>query len=234
MTYLGRSASAHEIQALDKLAIETLGIPSLVLMENAGRAVSCEVLRQLKRPNRLNRPKKPFVTIFCGLGNNAGDGFVIARHLHEAGLEVHTYIIGKAGHLKSDAAVNYRILRKLGGKVRVVAAVDNVICRDMARSDIVVDAILGVGLNRKIREPFQGIIEAINHSKKYVIAVDVPSGLDATTGRIYGICVRAATTVTFTFAKKGFVKNKGPRFVGRVVVADIGIPKGLINIIRNS
>ncbi len=225
----GRLLSTLEIQALDKFAIETLGMSSLSLMENAGRAVSSKILHRL---NKRKKSQKPFVVIFCGLGNNAGDGFVVARHLHLAGVGVKTYIIGKVKNLKSDAAANYQILKWLKSGIRHVEAMNRFVKNDIAHCDVVVDAIFGVGLNRDVEEPFFSVIQAINKYGKYVVSVDVPSGLDSTSGRIQGNCVKANVTVTFSFAKKGFFKNDGPHYTGRVVVADIGIPKALIKKIK--
>ena len=99
---------------------------------------------------------------------------------------------------------------------------------DLKKSRIIVDAIFGVGLNRDIEGPFKSVIEKINRSKASVISVDVPSGLDATTGKIHGVCVRAKTTVTLSFPKKGFFINEGPRQVGKIIVVDIGIPQKIL------
>ena len=152
-----------------------------------------------------------------------------ARHLLEAGVETAVYLIGKGRHLKQDAAANYQILKKLKYPVKEIGMARGLFLRDVAGADVVVDAIFGVGLNRQVRDPFRGVIELINNHAKKVIAVDIPSGLDGTTGKVYGICVKADWTVTFSCMKKGFLQNQGPRHVGKVIVADIGIPKKLVN-----
>jgi NAD(P)H-hydrate epimerase len=211
--------SVRQIQKLDKIAIETYGVPSLALMENAGRAVSAEVLKALR--GRRN------VCVICGLGNNAGDGFVLARHLINAGCNVSIVLIGRGTQLKEDAAVNYHILKKLKHPILEMKQVSDRVIGALKKSDIVVDAIFGVGLNRAVGSPFKEFIEAINHCSRRVIAVDTPSGLDATDGDIYAVCVKADKTVTFTFSKKGFTKRQGPKHVGKVVVVDIGIPRQL-------
>lgn len=218
---LHRALTVKQIRDLDKIAIEKYGVPSLVLMENAGRSIADEVIKQAKRI------KRPRICIICGLGNNAGDGFVTARHLINAGAEVKIFLIGKGARLKADAAVNYRILKKLNYPIIEVGARHAVSLQDIARADIIIDAIFGVGLNRPILEPFRGIIEAVNRKAKKIIAVDTPSGLDGTTGKIYGTCIRADTTVTFSFIKKGFLKAQGPKHVGKIMVVDIGIPVAL-------
>jgi len=214
-----KTVTVKQIQDLDKIAIEKYGVPSLALMENAGRSVAQEVIKRIKRI------KNPLVCIVCGLGNNAGDGFVAARHLINAGIKTKIVLIGKGSQLKHDAAVNYKILKKLKYPIKEAVAVP---LQDIVRADAIVDAIFGVGLSREILDPFRGVIEAINARSKKVIAVDIPSGLDGTTGKIYGACVRADVTVTFSFIKKGFLKGSGPKHTGKVVVVDIGIPKKVL------
>ncbi|MCA9408271.1 MAG: NAD(P)H-hydrate epimerase [Candidatus Omnitrophica bacterium] len=215
--------TVKQIQKLDDLAIYRYGIPSLVLMENAGRAVAEEVFRMIK-----SRPK-PMVGIVCGLGNNAGDGFVVARHLIQGGVSTKIFLVGKGNQLKHDAAVNYQILKRL--KFEIVENVKTGNIKSiLEKFDVVVDAIFGVGLNRDIEEPFREIINTLNTKAKRIVAVDIPSGLDGTTGKIHGVCIKAHTTVTFSFAKKGFYKAQGLKHVGRIVVADIGIPKKVLAI----
>ncbi|HOW35449.1 MAG TPA: NAD(P)H-hydrate epimerase [Candidatus Omnitrophota bacterium] len=221
-----KALSARQVQRLDKIAIEEIGIPSVALMENAGRAVSGQILARLKKSS------KKFVSVFCGTGNNAGDGFVIARYLLNAGLTPKVFIVGRARYLKSDAEINYRTLKKLKCPVREIRRVDQLLLRDIAKSKIIVDALFGVGLNRPVGELFKNVIEAVNAARKYIIAVDVPSGLDATTGKTFGACIQADLTVTLSCVKKGFLKNAGPRHTGRIVVADIGIPLKLLGKVK--
>lgn len=220
-----KTVTVKQIQKLDKMAIEKIGIPSLVLMENAGKAVADQVLKNIKAK------KNPCVCVICGLGNNAGDGCVAARHLINAGVKTTVYVIGKGEHLKHDAAVNYRILKKLKYPTREVGNVypqGNLrsmhFGRDIQKADTIVDAIFGVGLNRDVQEPFRSVIETVNQEAKTIVAVDIPSGLDGTSGRIYGVCVKADVTVTFSFIKRGFLEGKGPRHTGKIIIADIGIP----------
>lgn len=215
--------TVRQIQKLDKLAIEKYGVPSLVLMENAGRQVALEVLKSLKRV------KNPRVCIICGSGNNAGDGFVIARHLINAGIKTSVFLVGKSSQLKNDAAVNYRILEKIRHPIKEIGLKGALPLGDIRKADIIIDALFGVGLNREVLDPFRSVIDAINENGKKVISVDIPSGLNGTTGAIYGTCVKADKTVTFTFLKKGFLKGQGPKHVGKVVVVDIGILEKLKN-----
>ena len=211
--------TSAQIQKLDRWAIETIGIPSLVLMENAGRQVAEEVIKKLKGK------KLAFVAVVCGLGNNAGDGFVAARYLANAGVKTVVYVIGMKQKLKDDALINYHAAKNLRIPVVSVNVADHAVLRDLGRADVVIDAIFGIGLNRPIEEPFKSMIESVNRLKKYVIAVDVPSGLDATTGKVLGTCMKARQTVTFTAAKTGLLKASARPFTGKIVVLDIGIPR---------
>ena len=214
-----RVVSVKQIQEIDRIAIEEFGIPSLGLMENAGRAVADEVLKY------LSKKKRKTVAIFCGLGNNAGDGFVSARHLLNSGITPKVFFIGQEHQLKTDAAVNYYLLKQRGYAIEEIQEVGKDTVKDLKEADVVVDAIFGVGLNRLIQEPFKSVIQAINGQARYVVSVDIPSGLDGTTGKVFGACVKASVTVTFTCAKQGFFKGQGPKYTGQVKVADIGIPK---------
>lgn len=214
--------TVKQIQALDSIAIKKYGVASLTLMENAGRAVAEEVLKDLKEKRDAR------VCVFCGRGNNAGDGLVAARHLLNACISTEIFLIGRAENLKNDAAVNYLILETGGIAIKEIQKADEALKEKIARADVIVDAVFGAGLNREVREPFRGIIEAINTLKQRTISIDIPSGLDGTTGNIYGACIHADKTVTLSFLKRGFFKRDGPRHTGKIVVVDIGIPKELM------
>jgi len=217
-----RTITTKQIQKLDDIAINQFGIPSIALMENAGRQTAIEAIKMLKR---IKRPK---VCVVCGMGNNAGDGFVIARHLINAGIGVNVWLLGDPKKLKKDALINYRILKKCKYPIRVGArrAVP------VRNYDLIIDAIFGVGLNRKIGAPFKNVIECINRDAKKILAVDIPSGLDGTTGKTFGVCIKANKTVTFSFAKKGFLIGQGPKQVGKIIVVDIGIPEKVKKLIK--
>jgi NAD(P)H-hydrate epimerase len=210
--------TVKQMQALDRRAIECLGIPSIALMENAGCAVAREIAARLKKAPR------PRVCLVCGLGNNAGDGFVVARHLMIAGIKTTTFLAGKPSQLKNDAAINYKIIKKCKYPLFCLQKADAFFVREIKKADIVVDALFGTGLCREIKDPVKGIIDAVNQHGKYVVSVDIPSGLDGTTGKIWGVCIKAETTITFACTKKGFYQKEGPQQTGRIVVADIGIP----------
>ena len=211
-----KSTTAQKIQKLDDVAINKFGIPSLCLMETAGRLVSDEIIAYCRKY------KKRKVTVVCGVGNNAGDGFVIARYLINAGLNVSVVHIGQSRKFKKDALLNYTLFTKLDGKVESDYA------KAIGKADIIVDALFGVGLSRDIESPYWEVIECINKAKGYVFSVDVPSGINATTGKMCGIAVKAKTTITFTMAKTGLLKADGKKYTGRLKIVDIGIPKKLI------
>ncbi len=225
---LEKTVTVKQIQKLDRVAIDQWHVPSLFLMENAGRSVANEVLRRLKKK------EDPSVCVICGLGNNAGDGFVISRYLINAGIYTTIFLIGEGKKLKTDAFLNYQILKNHNYPIVEIKKLSQTmiekLMRNIARAHIVIDAIFGVGLNREVLDPFKTIISLINHvaKKRNILSVDIPSGLNGTTGKVHGICVKAWTTVTFTFAKKGFLKAQGPDHTGRVIVADKGITKELI------
>ena len=212
--------SAKQIQHLDHIAISKIGIPSLILMENAGRGAACEMIRAATKKSLSG------VGIFCGPGNNGGDGFVTARYLIHGGIKTKVFLIGKAQGLKTDARINYKILKRLGCAIKEINNIRE-LTREIKSCSLIVDALFGVGLNRTIEEPFRGAINALNASKKRIISIDTPSGLDVTTGKIHGVAIKADRTITFTLAKKGFFKNDGPKHTGKITVVDIGIPRDL-------
>ena len=211
-----KAVTTKQIQKLDDVAINTFGIPSVVLMENAGKAVFTEITKRF-------RPKR--VCAVCGVGNNAGDGFVVARHLVDAGIMTDVLLLGESAMLKADALLNYNLLRRLRCPVNSVKRITPKVIAMLNAADVTVDAIFGVGLNRPVTGVYKDMIAAINRHAGRVVAVDVPSGLDATSGRVYGCCIKANKTISFTYPKKGFLIQEGPHHVGSLKVVDIGIPK---------
>ncbi|NOT00415.1 MAG: NAD(P)H-hydrate epimerase [Phycisphaerales bacterium] len=211
-----------QVREIDRLAIEEYGVPGVVLMENAGRNAARFVRREM-----ADRGLDGRVVIFCGTGNNGGDGFVVARHLANVGRDVVIALAGDIGRLTNDAGVNYRICKAMQLSI---ANADDVTLRS---DDIVVDALLGTGFNGTVREPFAGLVERINRSEKALAAaIDVPSGLDCDTGEPANACIKADLTVTFVAEKAGFQKPRAREFTGRVIVADIGAPAAIIERVR--
>ncbi|MBN2101399.1 MAG: NAD(P)H-hydrate epimerase [Candidatus Aenigmarchaeota archaeon] len=212
--------TAKQTEELDMLAQEKYGIPVLLLMENAGKAVSEEAVESLSGKGK--------VVLVCGKGNNGGDALVCARHLIENGLDCEIFLIGNPEDLKGEPKTNYEKLKAMTIIRRLSFESMEFFERELTYAELIVDAIFGTGLSREVGEPYKTIIEKINSSGKPVLSVDVPSGLDATAGEILGTCIKATKTVTFTLPKTGFVKRDGPKVTGEVIVRDISIPKSLL------
>jgi NAD(P)H-hydrate epimerase len=206
---------------LDALAIERYGMTGLVLMENAGRGVA-DVLCGLGIAGT--------VVICCGKGNNAGDGFVLARHLDLRGHAVRVLLWAEPPELTGDAEANYRILEKTDVPIELLsdeldaAGLD----RELAAAGWIVDALLGTGARGEPRPPLDAVIDRINAAGRPVLAVDLPSGLDCDTGEPATHTIRAAHTCTFATAKPGFFAPPALLYVGELHVLDIGVPRKLI------
>ncbi len=214
-----RVLTAASAAALDRIAEERYRMPRLLLMENAGRAVAEEVKKSLC-PRRKKR-----VAVFCGKGNNGADGLVAARHLLCAGIQADIFLAGFSRCSQPEAQVNLAIARRLGGRIRNISAVEpKRLIRTLRAYGCIVDALLGVGLRRGVSGLLADLIRAINAAGVNTIAVDIPSGLDATTGEARGACVEADSTVTFVAWKKGMASAAGKRLCGKVIVSTLGIP----------
>jgi NAD(P)H-hydrate epimerase len=206
---------------VDRRAIEEYGIPSVVLMENAGRNAAENILRLA--------PTFSTTAIICGSGNNGGDGFVIARHLHNAGKHVRLLLTCPPESLAGDAAINHGIVAKMNLACSTwdSAGKSSVFLKEC---DVIVDALLGTGFQGDVRPPMDAVIDAINQSGcPNIFAIDVPSGLDCDTGRPSGHTVRAHHTITFVARKLGFDQPGAAEFTGRVHVAEIGAPIEIID-----
>ena len=219
--------SRAAVRELDRRAIEEFGVPSLLLMENAGRACAdaAEALAA--------RGPRPIV-VLCGPGNNGGDGLVIARTLHNRGHAARAVFVGSERMLEAGSAdfrTNLALWRGLGCSLFVVASERGAeeLAGELAAASLAVDALFGTGLVRELEEPWRSAIRALNASQRPVLAVDLPSGLDADTGEVHGAAVRAAHTVTFVAKKLGMLAGRGPELCGRVTVAEIGIPRPLLD-----
>lgn len=213
--------TVQQVRELDVLAIEHVGIPGLVLMENAGRRIAEVVYAALIHPAAER------VTILCGPGNNGGDGLVIARHLHNAGVRTTVVLAVGREKLKGDAGTNLGIVERMD--VPVLPAEDAGVAAAIADADVIVDALLGTGAKGDPRGALAALIEQANAAPRARrIAVDVPSGLDADTGARGSPCFAAGCTVTLLAPKVGFAEAAAQTVLGRVVVADIGVPRELI------
>ncbi|MFO0956519.1 MAG: NAD(P)H-hydrate epimerase [Isosphaeraceae bacterium] len=208
----------EQSRAVDAWAADAIGLPTLVLMENAGRGAAGILLERIGPEGK--------VRIACGGGNNGGDGGVVARHLALAGIDVEVAWFAPPEKLSHDAGVQYRVLRNLG-----IPSIDRPGEVDpgdldawLAGADWVVDGLLGTGLTRPVAGPLAAVIDAINRSARPVLALDLPSGLDADSGQPLGVAVRATITATFVAAKVGFGAPGAAGYTGEVRVVPIGLP----------
>jgi ADP-dependent NAD(P)H-hydrate dehydratase / NAD(P)H-hydrate epimerase len=207
-----------QMREYDRLASSRFGVPGIVLMENAGRGAA-RIAAAMARGGRR-------VAIVCGPGNNGGDGFVAARHLAAMGLDVHVLLATPRDRISGDALANLAILEAAGAAIDDVSGAGPAsgLPAWLARADLVVDALLGTGVSREVEGHLAGVIEAVNASGVEVLALDVPSGLDADTGRPCGKAVRATATATFGHLKRGLVVHPGVALAGRVHVVPLGAP----------
>lgn len=219
--------SRAQVREVDRIAIEELGIPGIVLMENAGHSAAQIILHEASEGG--------LVSIVCGGGNNGGDGFVIARHLANAGQRVAVFLASDPAKLSGDAATNYHIVSRMGFDFIPFDTEDRIYAGKarLHESEIIVDAILGTGFSGQVRVPLDEAILAINSAAAADrVAIDVPSGLDCDTGEPSNATVKAQHTITFVAPKLGFSTASARGFVGRVHVVNIGAPPALIRRVR--
>ncbi len=212
-----------QVRRVDHLAINRYGIAGVVLMENAGRNAAI-IIDNIYGPAGM-------AFVVCGPGNNGGDGFVIARHLHNAGWSVRLTITGHESRMTPDALVNFLIIKAMGLDSTIAPDEDSqrVITATIGDGDLVIDALLGTGFRGEVRSPTSQLITALNAAaKRATVAIDVPSGLDCDSGTPSSTTIRADLTVTFVAQKAGFTSPSAKPYIGRVEVADIGAPRGLI------
>jgi NAD(P)H-hydrate epimerase len=211
----------EQVRRVDRRAIEHYGFSGLVLMENAGRGAT-DVLCRLG----VAGP----VVVCCGKGNNAGDGFVIARHLDLRGYAVRVLAWAEAAELTGDAGVNFQLLAKCGVPIELFGAAHDEarLAEHLRGAAWIVDGLLGTGARGEPRSPLDRVIEQLNAAGVPILAIDLPSGLDCDTGAPARHTIRAAHTCTFVAAKPGFFAPGADRYVGEVHVLDIGVPPRLI------
>jgi NAD(P)H-hydrate epimerase len=211
-----------EVRTFDSWSINTLGIPGVVLMENAGRSCA-ELIKE-----KLSGIGKPEVCMFCGTGNNGGDGFVIARHLLNSGFEVKVVVCGDRNKIKGDAKTNLDILVRMGQHIEQL----NIAGGDIPErvkilaggANMLVDGLFGTGLNGQLGDEYKQLIESINAQDCPILAVDIPSGLDCDSGQPLGAAIKATYTVTFVAVKRGFtVSDEVTHYTGEIFIASIGV-----------
>ena len=218
-----RVATAQQMRELDNMTIHTLGVPSLLLMERAATGITEEALKLLKNPAESR------VVVFCGAGNNGGDGVATARLLRKAGVQVTVFLVGKREKMTADNQAMEYMLRNEGGELIDFDPESTEQKKTVNEADLFIDALFGIGLNAEIRGNAKVAIEWMNTSPAPVVAADIASGIQADTGILLGTAVQADVTVTFTLPKVGHFVGQGGLATGRLVVYDIGIPQYLVD-----
>ncbi|HIC80404.1 MAG TPA: NAD(P)H-hydrate dehydratase [Kiloniellaceae bacterium] len=201
--------TAEQVRALDRCAIEQFSIPGATLMERAGQAVF-DLLRR-------HWPEAQVITVVCGIGNNGGDGYVVARLAQDAGLQVHLLQLGDGQKLKGDALKMADAYRSAGGKPRAFDTIP-------PATEVLVDAVLGTGLEREVEGRWAEALKAMNAHRAPVLAVDIPSGLHSDAGRIMGVAVKADVTLSFIGLKRGMFTGAGPDCCGEIHFDALEVP----------
>jgi NAD(P)H-hydrate epimerase len=217
----------EQVRQVDRRAIDVYGFSGLVLMENAGRGCADTLCRL-----GIAGP----VVVACGKGNNAGDGFVIARHLDLRGYAVRVLLWAEPDELTGDAGTNFRLLQQCGVPIELFGAECDAarLAGQLGGAAWIVDALLGTGARGEPRPPLDRVIDALNAASAPKLAVDLPSGLDCDTGSPASHTIRAAQTCTFVAAKPGFFAPGAEQFTGQIHVLDIGVPRRLIEEVANA
>jgi NAD(P)H-hydrate epimerase len=209
------TVTGKEMKAIDNYCIKKLGIPGIVLMENAA----------LKVVSNIDLDEYNSFTILCGVGNNGGDGLAVARHLVVMDKKVDIFILGNVDRGSHDFMINYNILKNMDVPMEYIKNKEHLpsLKKSLIKSDMVIDSIFGTGLVREVEGIFKEVISLVNQSNKYILSIDIPSGIDSDTGEILGISINSNKTVTFQLMKKGLLHNK--IYPGNVVVEAIGMPR---------
>jgi len=217
-------ATAEQMQELDRKTIETYRIPGIVLMENAGRGAAEAISNAF--PDILKKK----VAIVAGKGNNGGDGFVIGRYFLNRGISVKAFLLADPKALRGDAETAFQIFLRMKGEVFAVPSSKDYqkVKKDLERFDLLIDSIFGTGLDAEVRGYYREVIDHLNTLQKPIVAVDIPSGLDADTGKPLGTAIRASLTVTFGLPKVGHLISPGIDYVGEVKIIDISTPRRLV------
>ncbi|GAB4380086.1 MAG: NAD(P)H-hydrate dehydratase [Calditrichia bacterium] len=215
--------TSAEMREMDRHTIEDLGVPGVVLMENAGVG-TYRVIQKL-----LAEIPHPIVYIFCGKGNNGGDGFVIARHLWDDGARVTVLIVGEEKDIRGDALINFNIVKNFQIPYFFITAADQISSHFQEPPNLIVDALLGTGIQGAVHGLVREVIDFINETDYPVVAVDVPSGLNADSPQVPGSAIRADLTVTMALPKRCHLFYPARSYVGELYIADIGIPREVRN-----
>lgn len=214
-----------QMNEIDNITISEVGIPGIVLMENAAIKVVEEIVKYLGTIFGKE------IIIIAGKGNNGGDAFAAARHLYNKGADIRVYIIIDKKAIGGDAAVNLGILENMGIPINELFEKKHVtlLMEKISDADIIVDGILGTGLKGNIKDNLKDVVEALNVSGKPIIAIDIPTGVNGETGEVSDVCIKATKTVTFGLPKLGLVVHPGCEYTGGLIIADIGLVSSVID-----
>ena len=211
-----RIVTSSEMREIDRRSIEEVGIPGLILMENAGLGVVQVIETYFEEIIDAS------IMILCGRGNNGGDGMVVARHLFNRGFHVDVFLVGEKNKLKGDAKANLKILDGYGIDVIELQKIQTL--KKVKNTDMIVDALLGTGVTGEVKGLIGDVIQWVNRSFQSVLSIDMPSGLHSDTGQFKGVCIQADHTVTMGEMKRGLVLSPGRELAGEVTIVDIGVP----------
>jgi NAD(P)H-hydrate epimerase len=209
--------SSDEMRTLNEMASEEYNIPSIVLMENAARSILDEIMKIRDSFSR--------VIVLCGVGSNGGDGFALGRQLYNNGINIEMIVVGDPKKIKGDALINLEILKKLYIKIDNINDIGgiNKLKNIVTKNDLLIDAILGIGIVGEIKDILKLVIETVNDLENTVISIDIPTGVDADTGYVKSVAINADKTISLMIPKFGNVLYPGAKYNGKLVIGDIGI-----------
>lgn len=213
-----KAITTRQAKSIDLSATQRLGISTLVMMENAGIRIADFVLKFLEKK------KNKRVAVFCGKGNNAGDGLVVSRQLLCEGVNVDTFLFAAERTLSPVAMINLEILKKLTKRISLIGTESDLKKIKFSSYVLLIDAIFGIGLKGKVGGIFKAAIQKMNSSRRVIVSIDIPSGLDANKGCVLGVAAKADYTISLIAAKKGLLINQGRKFSGRIITRHIGFP----------
>ncbi len=213
--------SSNQMYEIENIGHTKFGMKKVLMMENAGFGVADFIIKRFKN----KQDSKLKILAICGSGNNGGDAMVAARHLTCSGINLKVIFLGETSSIKTEEALtNFQIINKMNKTIELIinSKVDTKIKKQVLNADIIIDGIFGTGIRGDIQDPHLSVIKLINKSKSYIVAVDIPSGLNPNNGEITGDCVRANTTITFHRIKIGLLNNR--KYTGNLILKKIGIP----------
>lgn len=213
--------SSNQMYEIENIGHSKFGMKKVLMMENAGFGVADFIIKKFKNKS-LSKLK---ILAICGSGNNGGDAMVTARHLTCSSINLKVIFLGNPSSIKTEEALtNFEIISKMNKTIELIISskVDTKVKKQILNADIIIDGIFGTGIKGEIQDPHLSVIKLINKSKAYIIAVDIPSGLNPNTGEITSNVIRANTTITFHRIKLGLLTNK--KYTGNLILKKIGIP----------